>query len=799
MIIDSNSNPENTTQGTADPLKSAPEKSIQQGHQSFFRDLMSRRIVQILGGYLAASWIILEFITWLVGRFPISPHLVDFCLVVLAAMVPTVFLLAYFHGKPGRDKWNRVEKIGIPSNLILTALLLIFLFRGKDLGATTTSVSVTDETGQQTERVIPKSEFRKKIAIFSLENETADTTYDWMIHAIPDMIRLDLIQDMYLDVKSVYEFYEDVLDAGFPDAIGIPLILKKKIAGQRYMDYFITGTIRQKEDQLFVTLNLHETRTTKSLLENTFAGKDILKMVDEISLWVKEVLSLPEQHMAGTVDLPATEILTKSARALKTFYCGMNEYHILENREKGLDLLGQSAKQDSTFAYAYRQVLDASLMNTRSEEFLHAFPPLMKYLYKLPERMQFKSKWAYYYFVKKDADLALKVVKSWVELYPGDVNALSLLAKEYADRNQRDEAVEIYKEILSLDPKRYEHLLDIAEIRESQGKNEEALEYYLQYADAFPNNARSFIRLGVFYTYIGKHMQAIPYYEKALLIEPDYFLILLLLANVKVEMGDFNSALKDYEEILDKCDTHQEKVLVYQELENYYFLRGQVNKAIEYIERRISEQEKYDTQLHILDTKLYSIERYILAGRVNTAFQMVREWEENLGPPLNEYVPRAYLKIYLELEQAAEIEKYAEIIDAYIDTTQMESDRPRTFWARGKLLEINGDYEAAIQHYFNPLETYPNTPYMDFHIGRCYRMNKQYKKAEEHFQKIIDLHPYRPEELYEFGLVYAEWGKYDKALEYLNRAQAIWEHADPEYKPAAMLREKLAELEAWVP
>ena len=78
-------------------------------------------------------------------------------------------------------------------------------------------------------------------------------------------------------------------------------------------------------------------------------------------------------------------------------------------------------------------------------------------------------------------------------------------------------------------------------------------------------------------------------------------------------------------------------------------------------------------------------------------------------------------------------------------------------------------------------------------------MNGEYKKAEEHFQKIIDLHPFWPEELYEFGLVYYEWGKYDKALEYFNRAQAIWEHADPEYTPAAMLREKLVELEALVP
>ena len=130
------------------------------------------------------------------------------------------------------------------------------------------------------------------------------------------------------------------------------------------------------------------------------------------------------------------------------------------------------------------------------------------------------------------------------------------------------------------------------------------------------------------------------------------------------------------------------------------------------------------------------------------------------------------------------------------ETMQIEISRAWLSWARGKLHETRGEYEAAIQYYLQSIEFYPISPSWKFHIGRCYRMNGEYRKAEEHFQKIIDLHPFWPEELYEFGLVYAEWGKYDKALEYLNRAQSIWENADPEYKPAAMLREKLAELEA---
>jgi tetratricopeptide (TPR) repeat protein len=279
-----------------------------------------------------------------------------------------------------------------------------------------------------------------------------------------------------------------------------------------------------------------------------------------------------------------------------------------------------------------------------------------------------------------------------------------------------------------------------------------------------------------------------------LLIEPEDISIQLLLADMKTEMGDFSSALMDYNEIHERCITPQEKVEVFTSLENYFFLRGQVRKAIEYIELRLVEQEKFDTRLNILDARLSSLERYILAGKTDTAFQIAKEMEETLGPPLDVNIPLAYLRIYLELEQADEIEQYLGEFEAWLEMIEIEALRPLINWAQGKLHEIRGDYQAAIKFYSKNIESYSINPGMDFHIGRCYRMAKDYKKPEEYFQKIIDFHPYWPEELYEFGLVYAEWGKQDKAIEYLKRAQDIWADADPDYKPALMLREKLDEL-----
>lgn len=777
--------------GNQEPGSQNPEQPIR---NPFFKDLLSRRVPQILGGYLAGSWIILEFIDMLVDRFPISPHLVTFSMVALASMIPTVFLLAYYHGKPGKDQWTRTEKIGIPTNLAGTTILLFFLFHGKDLGATTTSVSLIDETGQKIERVIPKSEFRKKLAIFSLENVTGEIASDWMMHAIPDMIKIDLIQDMYLDIESTYDFFEDIRDAGFPDAIGIPLILKKKIAEQQYMDYFIAGSIQHLDDQLSVLLSLHETGTTKSLAEKEFQSSRILEMVDEISVWVKKAMSIPAQYLASTVDLPAWEIITNSPQALKTFYKGLNECYIKENWEKGLELLEQSIKVDPAFAYGYEKVFIVNMHNTNSEEGIQALEKLMKHLYKLPERMQFELKQHYHFFVKEDPDLARKVIENWIELYPEDVNAHGYLAEDYLWRNQRDDAIAVYEKILILDPARYEHLLDIAEIYKFKGEFNEALKYYQLYENEFPNISKSFTELGNLYTYYGKHEQARSFYEKAMLIEPDNLTILLLLAKNRTEMGDYKSALNDYQEILEEFTDPQEKVKIYNGLQDYYFIRGQVKKAIEYLELGLAEQEKFDTRFQILQTRSISLARYILAGKTDVAFQFARDIE-NLGPPFDQMIQWAYLDIYLELENSEGIEEYLEKVEARIKKMQLEINRIYLLWARGKLYETRAEYETAIQHYLKCIEFYPISPSWKFHIGRCYRMNGEYRKAEDHFQKIIGLHPFWPEELYEFGLVYLEWGKHDKALEYVRRANSIWENADTTYEIAMRAREKLAELE----
>ena len=126
-------------------------------------ELNNRRVPQFLGFYAAAGWTLIQFVEWLTIRYQYSPHLVDLSLGVVLSMIPSIIILSYFHGAPGKDQWNRIERIGIPLNIVVSIIVMAVFFYPKDLGATTKTVTYEDEDGNNIERVIPKVEFRKNI------------------------------------------------------------------------------------------------------------------------------------------------------------------------------------------------------------------------------------------------------------------------------------------------------------------------------------------------------------------------------------------------------------------------------------------------------------------------------------------------------------------------------------------------------------------------------------------------------------------------------------------------------------
>ena len=224
------------------------------------RDLFARRVPHIVALYAGASWGLIEFTSFAVDEFLLSPHWTRVVLVTLFLLLPSVILLAWFHGRPGRDRDSlaRTEKIGIPVNLVLCVAALWMLFGGVDLGAATTTVTVENEEGEEEQRTVAKSEFRKATALFPFDlGPGIGEDGTWLSGAVPEALVLDLMADDFFNAKPHILFGPRLVELGFADFRDVPLTLKQELAQEVYAEFLAAGEIDRIDDLYRVTLMVH--------------------------------------------------------------------------------------------------------------------------------------------------------------------------------------------------------------------------------------------------------------------------------------------------------------------------------------------------------------------------------------------------------------------------------------------------------------------------------------------------------------------------------------------------------------
>ena len=97
--------------------------------KTFLKNLLDRRVPQILGSYFISATTLIFFIDWLVAKYGFSDYYTSLALFGLISIIPSVVILAYFHGAPGKDEWTKVEKFGIPINILFIAIALFSGYR----------------------------------------------------------------------------------------------------------------------------------------------------------------------------------------------------------------------------------------------------------------------------------------------------------------------------------------------------------------------------------------------------------------------------------------------------------------------------------------------------------------------------------------------------------------------------------------------------------------------------------------------------------------------------------------------
>lgn len=769
------------------------------GPRSWTQEFLDRRVPQVLGLYMGASWAIIQFVQWLVVRYELAPDLDHVAFVTCLSLIPSIVLLTWFHGHrahPGR--WTRVEKVGIPLNLVLTGALLLLVIRGDDADAATRTLVLTDEEGRQVERVVPKQEYRKSVLIFGLENRTGDADLDWLEDGIPVALGLDLQQSLFID-SNVSALSDLVLRRlqreGFQSDARMPLALKREVAKSLHMDHFAAGTFTRAGDDLAASFVLYETSTGKPFAEHDLEAPDVFTLADEMTRRWKEDLGIPEAEVDAAEDLPAGELLTSSPEAYELLIRGLRKHKLEQDAESARSFLRQAIALDETFALAHFVMADVCLGANDSECAMASIEATMRYSYRLPESLKFAVKDGYYLF-KGDLDKRVGLLEMRVEMFPDDPEPLRELGWIHARNNRHREAIAAFERALEVSPANYDIYLDLGNSHLSSGETEKAREDYEAYVRQYPNEARSYRILGTFLERIAEYDGARDRYEKALLLEPGSIGLMLDLGDVARSLGQFDEARRKYEEALDSSRDAQERFRAHERLQNYFEHRGQLSKALVHLEASLRELESYSTELDYLIARIFKSDLYITYGDERKAWESLKTVEESIAAPFDRIVIVGYLKTHMAKGDIPAVEERLEKLDQVIESLggKIGGLPRRKEILLAKLAEAKGNLEEALSHYRQVLELNTQDFRSRIDVLRCERRLGRFEEAARTRAELLRLLPHDGGVHLEAALLYADTGERERAAEHLEKALEVWAEADPEFEPAREARTKLGEL-----
>jgi len=772
------------------------------------QEIRQRRVLPAVGVYIGACWVVIEILDRLVDRYFLSPYLTDIVFWGLYSLLPTVFLLAWTHGRPGKDRISRSEKIGVPLNLIASAGLLLMVFGGKDLSATAELVTVANELGQTEAHYVPKDSYRRRIAVFFWSNDSGDPSLDWLQYGLTELLAQDLQQDPFIVVTSPWPdhgsgAYAQMQAAGFDDGLGLPLSLKQDIAHAANRAWFIDGGIDRVAGGFRVAANVWNTDSLERLAELTEQGPDLLELVDRISSGVREVLEIPS---AGGVagDLPLRETYGRSEAALRS-YVEARAVLLFENDwAESSRLYDDAIEADPGFVLAWYH---KGLNQWEQGDAAGAEASLLaaqKLAYRLPERDKAELK-ALTYRISGDQDKLEKFLRLQMRIR-GDAAAYRDLANFLMLTGRLEEAKQQFKAAMQLDSSDLRSYMRLSVLERSTGNLNGAIEFGRQFLAARPDDLEGHLMMGDLWLEAGDMEAARDYYEQAQLLEDLPFSATLRLAGLAMRQAEWARARELIEEAREAAVTPRQLSAVLDTEGGLELRLGRIQRALDLVER----QSEINRQVMSPVEQVFSytvpvIQFNLQLNRLDRAEQVLLSAQEAIQPPINQLL--AFMEAVLRA-RTGEFERAESAVSAGAELIERFKADYLAFQiplVSADIAAQKGDYSAAARLYQQAIEQVQRSAVAIAQSGSLPQLNglcaQMHVKAgePEAAKSVLDFAFKRdaaePLLWVARAMLQDVNGSPHMALASINYALAIWVQADSDYiqyKEALALRDRLA-------
>jgi tetratricopeptide (TPR) repeat protein/TolB-like protein len=789
--------------------------------KDFFQELRDRNVWREVKAYLLSG---AAGIPFLIALHQFDSNIIDvesvrIICIIYFTLFPSVFLFAYHHGESREKPWSKAEKIGIPTNIIIT-LLLVFFFYNNEVEATEfEKVLIQNPLTQiMEEREVLKPEYRKRLKICYFENQSGDTTLNWMQQGIMEACNIDLDQESYI-TNNPFWWYRFQEKYKYGENIRFTSYLKA--AKSSNTQYILNGTFTQEKETYSISCNLVDVKTARSISKKTFKGDNFFSLIDSISHHTKITL-LSNYDIEKTIDLPISSQLTNSLPAYKYYTLASEAWYKDDAQTTNeLHLYQKAIELDPRFAQAYMACIWEYNSQNKLDSINLCWNKVMDNLENYPEKERYAIRYDYLQHSKK-YEQAFELLQSWVAFYPEEIDPYSYLAWYYKEKEMYQEAINKYKKCISIDSLNDSYYRSIAWIYEHELKDyQEAIRWKKKYANITGNKYAAYRSIASYYDGIREIDSVKYYYNKALLIEPTKLSVNRALARIDMfDITDYNIKKKRWLELMLYAKDQYDTLSILKNIRSALKLHGQYKKA-EMLGDSINDLQKGKDWLG--DNKEIKKVQKLTDGSLDLLaigrhkevidiVERVTNFYDSITPPYSN--KEKLLKEHSEVTKAVAKMYYIDILNAFcydentkeehlyildnylirLEHEKEEQEKHRTMGfqtedkqiddLKARIFALKKNYTKAIQL----LEKHRDKSSSDFELiqlARYYQELEKYKKAEEIFNLIINkpnVGSYnRAITNYYAALLYHKSGKQEKAQENLKFSLETWKYADADY------------------
>ena len=753
-----------------------------------------------VGVYAGSCWVLIEILDRLVERYLLSPYITDIAFWGLYSMIPAVTLIAWTHGKPGKDRTSTAEKVGVPINIIATLGLLLTIFGGKDLGATANMITVNNEQGIEETHYIPNESFRRRMTLFFFANESGDPGLDWLQYGVTELLVQDLRQNPFVAISSPWDnfgngFYARMQQAGFEDGLGLPRSLMREIANDGNRQYFVEGSFDRISDEYQVTARIWDTKTLMLVVELTESGWDLYATVDALSLELREALDIPKSSTRIAQDLPLAETYGESQEAFKSFVAGLNARLFDNDIEASISHVEQALEADPGFVRAWFLQAINHLDSGDLPSSQAAISKAQQLDYRLPALDRARVKQVNYRLTGQTEKL-IAFLRMQVRLRD-DASSHNTLAVMLMATGEPEEAKTEFLEGLRKDTLNLAIYLQLAALERATGNMDEAISYARRYQQEKPEDVDVHLTLGDLLRDNGDLDAAQAHYQEAVLLENQPVRPMLKMADVAMRRGDANAGRKLLEQAEEIAQTSQDKALVRASASYIEYRLGRIYAAIEQLNRQ-EEFLRQSLPPFQLALTIYApmVRYYCDLHDTDNAQTALDKGLAMVQPPLDQFLAFSEAAILLEMGDLEGAEAAVGKGIAIIDQFKLEHLRFQVNLLEGFISQKRGDHEDSAESFQIALDriehsvfggadvydVYRALPVLNAVLAESLLLGGDLDGAEKALDKGFEQDPSEPTLWASKARFQFASGLPQLALASVNYALAIWKDADPEYR-----------------